>query len=67
MSKVLLGLYSRRGGEEVDKCEIISLYVQMSRELEKTRLLQPLRVKDFLEPHTYPNLILRNEKGQQTK
>jgi hypothetical protein len=29
--------------------------------------LQPLRAKDFLEPRMYPNLILGNEKGQQTK
>ena len=31
MASVLLGLYGRRGGDEVDKCEIISLYVEMSR------------------------------------
>jgi hypothetical protein len=42
MASVLLGLYGRRGGDEVDKCEIISLYVEMSRcqTLEKTRLLR---------------------------
>jgi hypothetical protein len=50
------GLYSRRGGEEVDKCDnnsdIISLYVQTSRcqGLDKTCLLQPVRAKDF--PHS---------------
>ena len=68
MSRVLLGLYGRKSGEEVDKCEIISLYVQMSRcqELEKTRLLQPLRAKDFLEPRMHPNLILGNERLKKT-
>src|SRR6267378_2926451 len=64
MASVLLGLYGRRGGDEVDKCEIISLYVEMSRcqKLEKTRLLQPLRAKDFLEPRMYPDLIAGNER-----
>ncbi|KAN0076201.1 hypothetical protein V8E54_006343 [Elaphomyces granulatus] len=38
VASVLLGLYGRKGGDEVDKCEIISLYVEMSRcqKLEKT-------------------------------
>jgi hypothetical protein len=53
MERVSLGLYGRRGGEEVDKCDnIISLYAQTSRcqGLDKTCLLQPVRAKDFLEP-----------------
>jgi hypothetical protein len=64
MERVLLGLYGRRGGEDVDRCEIISLYVQMSRcqGLDKTRLLQPVRAKDFLEPRMYPDLIAGNER-----
>jgi len=64
VASVLLGLYGRKGGDEVDKCEIISLYVEMSRcqKLEKTRLLQPLRAKDFLEPRMYPDLIAGNER-----
>jgi PIF1-like helicase len=64
MEKVLLGLYGRRGGEEVDRSEIISLYVQISRcqGLDKTRLLQPVRAKDFLEPRMYPDLIAGNER-----
>jgi PIF1-like helicase len=64
MGRVLLGLYGRRGDEEVDKCEIISLYVQMSRcmELDKTRLLQPLRAKDFLGSRMHPDLIAGIER-----
>ena len=46
MGRVLLGLYGRSGD---DKCDIIGMYVELSRceELEKTRLFQPLRAKDF--------------------
>ena len=65
MDRVLLGLYGRRGGgDEVDKCDIISLYVQTSRcqGLDKTRLLQPVRAKDFLESRMYPDLIAGNER-----
>ena len=62
MKKVLLGLYGRRGGDgqDVDKCEIINLYVQLSRCQElatNTRLLQPLRPKDFLGSRMYKDLI----------
>src|SRR6266850_4779864 len=61
MKKVLLALYGRRGGDgqDVDKCEIISLYVQLSRCQElatNTRLLQPLRPKDFLGSRMYKDL-----------
>jgi hypothetical protein len=67
MERVLLGLYGRRArdGGEVDKCDIISLYVQISRcqELEdKIRLLRPLRAKDFLESRMSPDLIAGNER-----
>jgi hypothetical protein len=43
MEMVLLGLYGKRGGEEVDRSDIISLYIQMSRcqGLDKTRSNQP--------------------------
>jgi hypothetical protein len=55
LGRVLLGLYGRSGD---DKCDIIGMYVELSRcdheELEKTRLFQPLRAKDFLE---HPCLI----------
>ncbi|KAN0069217.1 hypothetical protein V8E54_012846 [Elaphomyces granulatus] len=57
MGKVLLGLYGRRCNE--DKCDIIGMYVELSRcqELDKTRLFQPLRAKDFLESRMHPDLI----------
>jgi len=56
MGRVLLGLYGRSGD---DKCDIIGMYVELSRceELEKTRLFQPLRAKDFLESRMHPYLI----------
>jgi hypothetical protein len=56
MGRVLLGLYGRSGD---DKCDIIGMYVELSRceELEKTRLSQPLRAKDFLESRMHPYLI----------
>ena len=56
MDRVLLGLYGRRGGgDKVDKCDIISLYVQTSRcqGLDKTRLLQPVRAKQGLPGVAY--------------
>ncbi|KAN0074205.1 hypothetical protein V8E54_008142 [Elaphomyces granulatus] len=56
MGRVLLGLYGRSGD---DKCDVIGMYVELSRceELEKTRLFQPLRAKDFLESRMHPYLI----------
>jgi hypothetical protein len=53
MGRVLLGLYGRSGE---DKCDSIGIYVELSRcqELIKTRLLQPLRAKDFLESRMHP-------------
>ena len=57
MGRVLLGLYGRRCDE--DKCDIIGMYVELSRcqELDKIRLFQPLRAKDFLESRMHPYLI----------
>jgi hypothetical protein len=59
--RVLLGLYGRSGD---DKCHIIGMYVELSRceELEKTRLFQPLRAKDFLESRMHPYLIAGIER-----
>ena len=61
MGRVLLGLYGRSGD---DKCDIIGMYVELSRceELEKTRLFQPLRAKDFLESRMHPHLIAGIER-----
>jgi hypothetical protein len=61
MGRVLLGLYGRSGD---DKCDIIGMYVELSRceELEKTRLFQPLRAKDFLESRMHPYLIAGIER-----
>jgi hypothetical protein len=36
--------------------------VERQEKLEKARLLQPLRAKDFLEPCMYPDLIAGNER-----
>jgi hypothetical protein len=60
MEKVLLGLYGRKAtAGDVDRCEILSLYVQLSRckSLSNTRLLRPLRPKDFLDLRMDPELI----------
>ena len=48
----------------VRKWTNVSLYVQTSRcqGLDKTRLLQPVRAKDFLESCMYPDLIAGNER-----
>jgi hypothetical protein len=70
MEKVLLGLYGRRatrttdGRIEEEKCEILSLYVQLSRckQMANIRLLRPLRDKDFLESKMPPELIAGNKK-----
>jgi len=65
--KVLLGLYGRSGD---DKCDIIGMYVELSRceELEKTRLFQPLRAKDFLESRMHPYLIAgKKDSGQNDR
>jgi hypothetical protein len=70
MEKVLLGLYGRRttratdGRIEEEKCEILSLYVQLSRckQMANIRLLRPLRNKDFLESKMPPELIAGNKK-----
>ena len=61
MGRVLLGLYGRSGE---DKCDSIGMYVELSRcqELSKTRLLQPLRAKDFLESRMHPYLIAGIER-----
>jgi hypothetical protein len=48
MEMVLLGLYGKRGGEEVDRCD---LYVQMSR-----------RKSQGLPPRMYPDLIAGNKR-----
>jgi hypothetical protein len=55
MGRVLLGLYGRSGD---DKCDIIYMYVELSQceELEKIRLFQPLRAKDFMESRMHPYL-----------
>jgi hypothetical protein len=52
-SRTMGRVYGRSGD---DKCDIISMYVELSRceELEKTLLFQPLRVKDFLESRMHP-------------
>ena len=54
VGRVPLGLYGRRYDE--DKCDIIGMYVELSRYqvLDKTRLFQPLRAKDFLESRMHP-------------
>jgi len=70
MEKVLLGLYGRkatraRDGEiEEEKCEILSLYVQLSRckQMANIRLLRLLRPKDFLESKMHPELIAGSKK-----
>jgi len=61
MGRVLLGLYGRSGD---DKCDIIGMYVELSRceELEKTRLFQPLRAKDFLESRMHPYQLIAGKK-----
>ncbi|KAN0068589.1 hypothetical protein V8E54_013313 [Elaphomyces granulatus] len=57
MGRVLLGLYGRRCDKS--KCDIIGMYVELSQcqELDKTRLFQPLRAKDYLESRMHPYLI----------
>src|SRR5882762_9866865 len=67
MGRVLLGLYGRSGD---DKCDIIGMYVELSRceELEKTRLFQPLRAKDFLDSRMHPHLIAgKKDSGQNDR
>ena len=61
IGRVLLSLYSRSGD---DKCDIIGMYVELSRceELDKTRLFQPLSAKDFLESRMHPYLIAGIER-----
>ena len=61
VGRVLLGLYDRRCTHDKDKCDIIGMYVELSRcqiVLDKTRLFQPLRAKDFLESRMHPYLII---------
>jgi hypothetical protein len=72
MDKVLLGLYGRKatrardGTLEEDKCEILSLYVQLSRckQMANVHLLRPLRAKDFLGSKMHPELIAGHKKLQ---
>ena len=52
--KTLLGLYGRRPskyGQELEKCDVISMYVQLSRchRFEDINLIQPLKAEHFLE------------------
>ena len=56
--------FKRESARLDDKCDIIGMYVELSRceELEKIRLFQPLRAKDFLESRMHPYLIAGIER-----
>jgi hypothetical protein len=62
LEKVLLGLYGRKetkGGQGTDKCDVLSLYVQLSRckRLEDIRLIQPIKKEHFEQARMHPELV----------
>jgi hypothetical protein len=62
LEKVLLGLYGRKGTKgypSMEKCDVLSLYVQLSRckRLRDIRLVQPIPREHFEQARMYPELI----------
>jgi hypothetical protein len=62
LEKVLLGLYGRKetkGGQSTEKCDVLSLYVQLSRckRLRDIRLIQPIQREHFEQARMHPELI----------
>ncbi|GJC89504.1 hypothetical protein ColLi_12342 [Colletotrichum liriopes] len=62
LGKTLLGLYGRgmgRSGKDVERCDTVSLYVQLSRvrRFDDIDLIQPLNVEHFLEARMPEELV----------
>ncbi|KAH8659685.1 PIF1-like helicase-domain-containing protein [Ilyonectria robusta] len=68
LEKVLLGLYGRKGTKgypSMEKCDVLSLYVQLSqcKRLRDIRLVQPIPREHFEQARMYPELTHRRGRS----